>query len=204
MCCKCGETKPHVIMRRMTADGIEVNLWEDGAVTGALGMGLLGVPLARPKTQEAIDRARAIGYLMLGDICIHDREDLADLYAAAKRAAARDRLPGTMRRIFREIREERTRLHLVLRWHTTRANNRSEVTERWARLPADRWPGLVVFDFCGSEGSNQGRYQVWHRIHSRDKDETVSFTGIAFRTLRELFDHLDTYPHAITEKEESK
>lgn len=192
--CSCGETKPHVVMRRQTADGIEVCLWENGAVTGSMGIGLPRVPLARPKTPNAVSRAMSLGRLMVGDVEIYDAAELPALYDAAKRAAARDGLPGTMRRIFAEQASARQRLVIPLSWRTINTNNCGKVTERWARLPALRWPGLVVWDFCGSEGSSGGRYQIFHRIHSHGKDETVATTGLSFRSLRDLFDHLDTYP----------
>lgn len=192
--CSCGNAAQHVISRRATSDGIEVCLWENGAVTGAMGIGLRGVPLSRPKTPEARVRAMALGLLLVGDVELYDAAELPDLYAAAKRAAARDGLPGTMRRLFAEQASARQRLVIPLNWRPNNTNNRGEVTERWARLPALRWPGLVVWDFCGSEGSSGGRYQVFHRIHSHGKEETVSPTGMKFRSLRDLFDHLDTYP----------
>lgn len=196
--CTCGDPNPHVIMRRTTADGIEVNLWDDGAITGALGIGLPKVPLARPKTADAVKRARSIAWLMLGEVCLYNQADLPDLYLAAKKAASLDGMPGTVRKAFREIREARNRLNLKLNWNISRADARGKTTERWARLPFVRWPGMYVMDFCGSEGSGAGRYQVCHRKHSprggNRHDVTVESTGLTFRTLRELFDHLDTYP----------
>jgi hypothetical protein len=36
--CSCGETAPHVIARRETADGIAIQIWHDGAVTGRHGL----------------------------------------------------------------------------------------------------------------------------------------------------------------------
>jgi len=193
MSCSCGNTDQHVIARRQTADGYEVNLWENGAITGAMGIGFRSVPLSRPKTQEAVDRALTLGHLLMGDVELYDATDLPALHTAAKRAAARDGLPGTMRRLFTEQASARQQLVIPLSWRPINTNNRGEVTERWARLPALRWPGLVVWDFCGSAGSSGGRYQVFHRIHTHGKDETVVSTGLRFRSLRDLFDHLDTY-----------
>ena len=40
--CSCGEHKSHVIAERLTADGIRVCLWDDGALTGAMGYKLRG------------------------------------------------------------------------------------------------------------------------------------------------------------------
>lgn len=199
--CTCGDINPHVIMRRTTADGIEVNLWDDGAITGALGIGFTKVPVARPKTLSAVATARTIGRLMLGEVCLYDQTELPDLYLAARKAASLDQMPGTVRRTFREIREARNRLNLKLHWNVSRTDARGKTTERWARLPFIRWPGMYVVDFCGSEGSGSGRYQVCHRMHSprggHRHDVTVDSTGLTFRSLRELFDHLDTYPTQV-------
>ena len=193
MLCSCGESSPHVIISRKTVDGIVVNLWDNGAITGILGIGIPKVPLSRPKTPEAVARARALGMLLIGDVELYDSSELPGLYAAAKRAAAKDGLPGTMRRIFAEQNTD-TRLVLHLDWRPVKTDNRGRVTERYARLPALRWPGLIVWDFCGAEGSSGGRYEVFHRVHSQGKEETIQTTGLRFKSLRELFDHLDTYP----------
>lgn len=92
---------------------------------------------------------------------------------------------------------------LCVKHGVSRADAHGKTTERWARLPFIRWPGMYVFDFCGSEGSGLGRYQVCHRKHSPRGGNrhavTVESTGLTFRTLRELFDHLDTYSTAPAE-----
>lgn len=194
MTCTYGRNDQHVIMRRQTADGFEVCLWENGAVTGAMGIGLPRVPLARPKTPEAVTRSMAIGVLMVGDVELYDAAELPALYNAAKRAAAKDGLPGTMRRLFRE-RQARAEVFLVeFQWHVSMADSRGVTTERWARLPRLRWPGLVVFDFCGSEGSARGRYRLFRTIARHGADSTITDTGLAFPTLRALSAHLETYP----------
>ena len=182
--CTCGEIKPHVIMTRRDATGFDVCLWDDGAITGALGIGIRGVPVSRPKTAEQIHRARSTGILMLGDVCLYDRDELPALYVAARAAAKIDQMPGTMRRILREQGSRRPSLP----WRTERTDARGNVTERSCRLPRMWWPGIVIFDFCGSVGSARGRYQVWR---DEKRDGTCTPTGFNFATLAELWTYLD-------------
>ena len=101
--CTCGEPEPHVIAHRLTYDGIGVNLWSDGAITGVLGLKLRGVPIRRPKTQEAADRLRKAGWLALGEVCIRKVDELPGLLEAADKAARIDNMPGTLRRLMREV-----------------------------------------------------------------------------------------------------
>ena len=96
--CTCGEPEPHRVSRRRTADGKDVVLWSDGAVTGAFGHRLPGIPMRRPRTVEAANLARRTGWLVLSEACIHDVGDLGDVYTAARRAVEDgDGEPGTMR-----------------------------------------------------------------------------------------------------------
>jgi hypothetical protein len=95
--CSCGETRAHVIARRRTADFRDVELWSDGSVTGRFGHALPGVPIARPRSASSLALALRAGWLFMGEVEIHDTDDLGDLYAACKWAAARDGLPGTVR-----------------------------------------------------------------------------------------------------------
>lgn len=182
--CTCGEIKPHVIMRRNTFDGLEVCLWDDGAVTGALGTGLSGVPVRRPRTPEQTHRARVAGRLMLGEISIRERADLPDLYRASEKAAKLDAMPGTVRRLFAAAQKPATP-RLV--WTVLHADTRGQPTERVCRLPRMWWPGYVVFDFCGSVGSSRGRYVL---MQDKRRDGTCTLTGFSFPTLRALGAHL--------------
>lgn len=184
--CTCGNPAEHVIMRRRTADGIDVCLWEDGAITGSLGYRLNGVPLRRPRTAAAIATARRAGRLLLGEVCIHDAADLGELYVAAEAAARGDGLPGTMRRIYRKRQERRALPPLA--WKVTSTDRNGQPTERQAMLPRLRWPGLAVFDYCGGPGSNGGRYVLCGLVAgTRD---TYQATGLAFTRLADLWAHL--------------
>lgn len=186
--CTCGKTTPHTIATRTTFDGIIVHMWDDGAITGALGVGLRGVPLRRPSTPEAVHRARVAGRLLLGDCCLYSADELGELYAAAERAARLDGLPGTMRRILRERQDRKARPKLT--WIVTSADRDGRPVERTARLPRLRWPGMVIFDYCGGPGSSGGRYHLCARVHGAGN--TYQSTGFAFSRLATLWAHLES------------
>lgn len=186
--CSCGEADAHVIMRRRTADGYEINLWENGAVTGALGIGFRGVPVRRPKSREAIADARKAGALLLGEVCLYNADELPAVYVAATKAARIDNMPGTLRRLLRKRRERQGRV--TLQWTVTQADRDGNPRERVCRLPRLRWPGLVVFDFCGGPGSQRGRYRLFRTTLAAP--DTATDTGWAFRTIADLWRHLES------------
>jgi hypothetical protein len=183
--CTCGETEPHIIMRRRTFDGFDVCLWDDGAVTGALGYRLRGVPVRRPRTAEGVTLARTAGALLLGAVCLYNIGELGPVYAAAEKAARLDGLPGTMRSI---LREAKAGMHPTLTWTVLHADRDGNPRERVARLPRLRWPALIVWDFCGGPGSAHGRYVLMNS----DRNGTCTVTGHAFRRLADLWAHLET------------
>lgn len=186
--CSCGAANAHIIMRRRTADGFEINLWENGAVTGVLGIGFRGVPVRRPKSPEAIAEAKKAGALLLGEVCLYDADELPVVYEAATRAARIDNMPGTLRRLLRKRRARQGRV--ALRWTVTEADRDGAPRERVCRLPRLRWPGLVVFDFCGGPGSRRGRYRLFRTTLAAP--DTATDTGLAFRTLDDLWRHLES------------
>lgn len=187
--CTCGCTESHSVAHRTTADGIIVHLWSDGMVTGALGRGLQGVPMRRPRTPEKHAVAMRAGHLLLGEACIWNAAELGSVYAACERAAQIDGMPGTVRRLLRERDEAISTPKLD--WTVQSADRNGKTTERTARLPRAFWPGMVVFDFCGGPGSKYGRYVLMERVHgSREDDPTYRPMGLAFRTLDAMWAHL--------------
>lgn len=74
--CSCGETSPHVVAKRVTADGIGVEIWHDGAVTGRIGQALHGVPIARPRTAESLAVSLAAGWLLAGEVEIYNIDEV--------------------------------------------------------------------------------------------------------------------------------
>ena len=94
-------TEPTIIARRSTADGKHVCLWSDGLLTWAFGYHIKGA--ARPRTQAAREQAFTAAWLVLGDVELYDADEIPTLVKAARWAAARDGLPGTMRQRFNTI-----------------------------------------------------------------------------------------------------
>lgn len=186
--CTCGETGDHVVMRRRTADGKEVELWASGCLTGALGFGIRGVPFRRPRTVEARERALKAGRLTLEWISVYDANDLPEIYRAAERTAEK-RARGetaTLTSVLRDMRAVKERP--VVKWTVLRADNRGQPVERVASLPRLRWPDYVIWDFCSGPHSSRGRYHLMKR-HADDR-LTVDATGWVFRNLDEVFAHL--------------
>lgn len=172
------------IAERRTSDNRVIEIWSNGAVTGRMGFGLDGVPLARPKTAEAIARELTVAWLFAGEVELYDYAEIGALHRACRKVAAKHGTPG-------DVRAETARLLTpaapALRWAVRSADRDGRPTERVAVLPRLFWPGLVVFDFCGSAGSKRGRYQVWR---TEGAHGACFPTGCDFSTLAELWTHL--------------
>src|SRR5690606_5589434 len=93
--CSCGEIKNHIIGRRQTADGKHIYLWSTGELTWVMGFLVRGS--ARPKSEAQRREALCAGWLVLGDVCLYDQSEIKVLVRAARWAAKRDGMPGTMR-----------------------------------------------------------------------------------------------------------
>lgn len=174
--CSCGNETCHVIGKRLTADGVRVELHSDGAVVGRFGFALDGVPVARPRTVEGHTIALRAGWLFLGEVEIHDAAELGALYAACRWTAERDGLPGTVRARLAHLR----RPALVPSWTIVSADRDGNPTCRYWRLPRVVSPGTVVWDHVSASG---GRYEIGHVAPG---DDVFSTTGIRFATLAEV------------------
>lgn len=172
--------KNEVIARRKTYDGVGVELWSDGVVTGRLGYELPGVPLSRPRTVEAQDLALRAGWLFLGEVEIHGVDELGLLYQASKWAAERDGLPGTVRRRLREL----TTPKVTPRWTVISADRDGRPTERYWQVPRLLVPSTAVWDYV-SVGASLGRYEIYRAVPGT-KQETYAPSGIKFSTLAEV------------------
>ena len=180
--CSCGEKGPHVIMRRVTVDGAEVLLWDNGAVTGPLGYALAGVPIARPRTPEAVEAARTAGRLVMDEVSLLDADELPAFYRASRSAG------GDRAAMWRKARPDAPPCRLV--WATLHTDPRGNPTERVASLPRLKWPGLKVWDFCGGPGSAGGRYVLCKQMSG--SSATYEPTGFRFGNLKELWKHLES------------
>lgn len=170
--CTCGETKPHVIKRRSTADGKHVLLWDDGTLTWALGYAIRGA--ARPKTPAQIDIARRAGWLVLGEVELYNADAVSDLVAAARWTAERGGLPGDMRRRYAEITAPKSPSPV---WSVLSADRDGKPTLRVWRLPRLGWAGLAVWH-------ERGRYEVMREV--RRGTGTYEATGFRANTLSEV------------------
>lgn len=176
--CSCGGSAPHVIAKRETSDGIAVQIWHDGAVTGRYGRALPGVTVVRPRTDEAVERERRAALLLADEVSLYDLAELPRLYACARRAIAKGGGRREMLAAFAPI---------DLNWETYQTDRDGKPTVRVARLDALR---LAVWH-------ESGIYAL-HSIERRgfpgcSHMEDVLFpTGFRFTTQAALRDHLST------------
>lgn len=192
--CTCGNAQPHRVAWRRTADGAHVELWDDGALTGAGGLAFPGVPVARPRTDEARRQALAAGRLVAGELArptedpsaaLYDAGELPTLYATARRLVARDlgATPGGLRAAFAEAEERAALARFPVRWETIAAGCRV------GHLPRIRWPGLAVWH-------ERGVYEVMMvqrvAVVGVRTSEALVPTGFRFGTMRDLVRHLAT------------
>lgn len=87
--CTCGNSEPHVIARRTTSDGVAVEIWHDGAITGRLGRAIPGVPIARPRTLKSIEISRTAANFVASTVELHEVTELPRLVARARKVSAR-------------------------------------------------------------------------------------------------------------------
>jgi hypothetical protein len=183
--CSCGCLEPHVTAHRETSDGVAVEIWSDGALTGRIGRAIPGVPIARPRADRPASLAltRAAAALISDYVSMHDACELPRLYACARRVAGRGGSPGDMRRAF----DAGDAPKLALAWEIYATDAKGNVTARVARLDRIRWPGLVVWH-------ERGRYELLAlragaAVGSRSR-EALEDTGFSFASQRALRDYL--------------
>jgi hypothetical protein len=169
------------VAKGATADGHHLYLWPDGALTWALGQYVKGS--AHPRTPDAREQALRAGFLVLGDAAIYDDAEVPDLVEAARWAARTGATPAAMRkRIARRTRKE-PRPH----WVTQSADRDGKPTTQVWRPNRLRFPGMVIY-------RERQVYSIWYE---RPVGSSTAFpSGVEFRTLREVLDHLDAYPGA--------
>lgn len=185
--CSCGESTPHRIARRTLADGTALELWSDGSLCRPLGFVVKGS--ARPRTARARREALAAGWLVLGECCLVDSGELAELIAAARWAAKRDGLPGTVRRRLADQRRKSRRPAPA--WTVTEADRSGKPRERQWILPRlGPWAGHAVLDVANPGA--RGRFVLCAL------DGRTARPLIDFRRLSDLLDHLADFPPTRT------
>lgn len=185
--CSCGNASDHVIATRRTADDKIVKLWSSGWLTWALGNAIKGS--AFPRTAEQRTRAMKAGWLVIGEVCLYDADDVSLLVAAARWAADRDGLPGTVRTRVRVLRAPR---ELRPTWETQECDRDGRPTLRVWRLPRLLgFAGLAVFH-------ERGSYEVMQAVRGRSPlggradGDVYAPTGFKRATLREVLALLPT------------
>jgi hypothetical protein len=174
--CSCGERGAHVVARRETADGIAVQIWHDGAVTGRYGRALPGVPVARPRTTDAIERERAASNLIADEISLFGLSELPRLYACARRVAANGGGRSEMLAALSPVEIE---------WETYQAGRDGKPIVRVARFDDLR---LAVWHECGT-------YTVHAIVRSgfpgcAHIEDVLHPTGFSFSTQAALVAHI--------------
>lgn len=188
--CSCGADKPHVIASRRTADGTQVEVWDDGAVTGGYGMALPGVPVVRPRTDDARREALAAAWMLAGDVALYDLAEVPALYATARKVAQAGGGAAEFHAALRDAQETPARAPaLRLQWQTYETDATGRPTVRVAILDRMRWPGLAVWH-------ERGRYllmNVEYIANQRRSEPVLVPTGFTFRSQQELATHLYTH-----------
>ena len=169
--------KAEVIARRSTADGKHVLLWSDGSLTWALGHAIKGS--AFPRTREQSERALRAGWLLLGDVELYDSNEIPTLVKAARWAADRDGLPGTMRARFAALTTPKGPKPV---WTVLQTDRDGKPTLRVWRLPRLIWPGLAVWH-------ERGKYEI---MYDARRDGTYEPTGFSSPTLAGIMALLPT------------
>jgi hypothetical protein len=186
--CTCGDRDEHIAARRRTADGFDVHLLSGGALVGYMGA-LPGVPVARPRTADALARDLAAGWLVVGVVALYDLGELGMLYDVARKLVTSrpDATPGDLRAAFAAAEEgaQLDRIARSIRWEHVSGDLYA------GRLPRLRWPHTAV----SREG---GRYNVCVIVSRLGAGswvgEVAEPTGHSFTNLRDLARHLRAIP----------
>lgn len=171
--CSCGNDSVHPVGSRRTSDNVRVTLWSNGKLTEGPGHYYInGLPRDR-------DAAMAVGWLVLADVALYDRDEVGCLVAAAKWAHARGYDAVAMR-----AKVEKGHALPVIKpsWTTISANRDGRPTIQAWKLPLLFWPGLCVW-------RESGRYSVLREVERRSG--AYENTGFSFGNLRELTDWLN-------------
>jgi hypothetical protein len=83
--CTCGKTEDHIIARQLSNDGVRLELWHSGVITGRLGTTPPGIGRSRLDP-----RASQVAWQ---DACLYDWSEIGGLVKAARKALAQKSLP---------------------------------------------------------------------------------------------------------------
>ena len=128
------------IATRKTSDNVTLRLHADGMLT----LGLL-VPVrgcGRSRSEKGRQTALTAGWLVMGAAELYSRDEIPTLLKAARWAAERDGLPGTMRARFAHLMAPRANPH----WTVLSADRNGTPTERVWVIRLGPWSRHAVFD----------------------------------------------------------
>jgi hypothetical protein len=117
----------------------------------------------------------------MGEVEIHDAEDVPRLIAAARKVAKRGGKPGDVRDEF----AKEAPLRPV--WEVQETDRNGNPLVRVWKLPRMSHPGLAVWDEVRGSGG-RGRYQVMQEI--KRGSGTYAPTGVQFHDLASLAKYL--------------
>lgn len=83
--CSCGRPEEHIVARSYTLDGVRVELWSTGDITGRLGAYPPGMGQSRGP------RALEVGRVAWTDISLYEWRELAALLKRARRRVMQER-----------------------------------------------------------------------------------------------------------------
>lgn len=175
-------TEHEIIIRRKTSDGIFVCGWDDGAITSPLGYAIKGVPVARPRTEDAIERERWVMWLFMGEVCLYEYDELAMLHKACRKAVKKCGLRATGGDV-RDILAEPAKI--PMKWTVTATDRDGRTTERQCRFRMGPLSGVAVFWIRG-RGYMTGRVVR----DARAADPVFVPDGLRFTNLKSLNAHL--------------
>ncbi len=81
--CSCGTPELHTLTTKTTADGTTVLFWNDGSVTGRMGVGLLA---GAPKLPENLPTFITASWLAAGEVSLYHHQEVRRLVQVARRA----------------------------------------------------------------------------------------------------------------------
>jgi hypothetical protein len=135
--CTCGLKEVHRVMEKITADGIHVYLYNDTTICGVMGIGIKGVPMTRPQSQETFDLTMKRARKFMDWVPCYDYAELGDLWKFAGKADRKTR-PASKPAV------EKSR-PFPITWSVSHADRDGNATEWHGEIPALIGLRLCVF-----------------------------------------------------------
>lgn len=172
---------PEQMARRTLFTGEDIILWSDGSISRPFGFYVEGSP--RPRTNQGKEIAVDAGWLVIGDCEIYDLDELPMLIEAAMWTVRRDRLPGTMRRRFAELKKRRG--WPQPEWTSIQEDACGRVVVRcWMPHRLSAWGGFGVIDDTRAVGGRSTLARI------TPGTSTLEPAGLQFGRLADLLNFM--------------